>query len=300
MKHGAVLLAVALFFISGTVAGGECDLTTLESDEFLLDFQVQEDGTAEMKVTAKIPYPYDCIAEKQWEGLSTNPKQCDASLVTDALFRGFDFFVTNTDCTFSYDGATSHLLLQTASITEKIAKRSEGLLEIRFDKWRLAPEKEGAKNTLGIALPEGSKIKSYFPIQNSTKDGTKITWNPIPSEAISIQYEFTGREPNYLPLIGLGLAAAIIIGFIGKKIKDEKTRQKKISAFTHEQDNANKELKQLKLSYLKRRITEKTYQEKVEKINIRLDEIKVEKDGLESKRKGKERLKKIKIEKKIE
>jgi len=276
----------ALALLLPLVAAEDCVLSTGNSDEFELEFLIQADGSAEMKMRFLVPYSQQCLEERNWEALSQTQGICPEDIVSDALFRTMGFFVIESDCTVSYETESSALVIETDSKMEKIAAGSDGFYEITFEKWEMVPHKAGAKNTLRIVLPYNGKLDSYFPKTNSVREANSIFWAEIPSEPTSIRYSLSDPiAENALIIGGLLVAVAVVVGLMLNRLRKQKKVEENLEKLDVKKEEVGKEMKEAQTSYLKRRIDENTFKSLMAKLQIRLNRIKAKKEAAEKKEK---------------
>jgi len=263
-----------LLFCSFAIAE-DCAITSKNSDEFFFELHIQADGTALMKIQSKIPYSKECVQKNNLQALMQKPAECKGDIISDALFRSMDFFIIRSECKLSYNEQTSHLIVETSSTTEKIAAEKDGVWEVKFDKWAMAPST--SENALKIFLPAGSEIISYFPKKNSIREKNFIYWQEIPSEPIGLKYSAPQPlEKNPLAIAVGALGVIVVAVLVLRKFFASKNLEKKIKELEAKKEALNKELKDSETAYLKRKIDEKTYGDLVEEIKIKISDVKVE------------------------
>ena len=274
-----VLAAILTVLFLGSAAAADCRVSSTESDRFDLVFSINPDGTALMQMTAKIPYSRDCLGTGQG-GIQKNGG-CDAKTISDALFRSMDFFISDSDCNWSYDTQTGYLSVETRSLTEKITAEEDGTTALRFKKWVVASEKPQTINTLEVLLPAESEIISYFPQQNSRLQKNSIFWQAIPSDPIGVKYVLHKPFDATIPLIAIAGAGILLAGlFFLKKTKTSRKNREKIAELCKREETLNKKTEEMHILYLKRRIDEKTYHDAMEKLSLELSGAKAEKKEL--------------------
>ena len=289
MKTGKfVLFILAFVFFSGIAFAQDCDISSVDSEEFFFGLVVEEASTDTMVISLVLPYSAECAAEKNLKGLNLENIQCDGKVINDALFRSMGFFAISSECYMTYEEETEELLVETISVTDKLAKKQEnGEWVIEFSKWDWVTEKEGAINTMEISLPQGSEIISYFPQQNSVEGNNAISWNPIPSEPISVKYSYKGTIESNIGSIILGFAALLVLAyFVYGKFSSQREFGNKMSEFDSEEEILNKKLQEAKIFYLKRKLSEDSYRKMVEEMTMKLSEIKTKRKQLLEKNKN--------------
>ncbi len=280
------LAALLLFACPAFAADDECAISSAQSDEFFFELLVKPEGNAELKLGLKIPYSEDCFVQKDLGEALRQPVKCEEELISDALFRSLDFFIISSKCVASYDKPTGHLLIETSSLTEKIAEQKEGFWEIRFSKWALSPHKPGTVNNLRITLPTGSEIISYFPQKNSEKEENAIFWREIPEEPIGVKYTVPvplERNPLALAVIALVIAACALV--LARGLISKKTLRDRFTDLESKEVALQKEMGELQKAYLKRRVDEATFKKVSTELWLKLGKIKAEKDAFSAKEK---------------
>lgn len=265
-----------LFLLQNVFAVETCQISSKNSDEFLLEIHVLENETALLKVQFKVPYPIEC-ADKNSDLLAGKKISCPSAEINDALFRSLDFFIIKSNCTLTYNTQSKHLLVETISETEKIAKEADGFREIRFGKWNLIPESSGIKNTMKVILPDSSEIISFFPQQDGVMEKNTIFWREIPGEPLSIKYTRHVEEKSYLGEITLAILIIIAAIIIVKKYFSAKKFQEKLEEFNAQENAIKKELEELEVAYLRRKINDDTYTKLIMESQTKLSKIRLEK-----------------------
>lgn len=283
------------------VFGQDCTISAENSDEFLFEVYVQADGSTEMKTIWKIPYTQECVLEKGLTEFMGTPLKCDDGIISDVLFRSMNFFVINSECLYSFEKETRHLLIETASITEKIAKEDNGAWEIKFEKWDFNPP-EQMGNKMKIVLPQGARVISFFPKKDGQERMGYLSWSPIPKEPIGIKYSVPvpiGRNP-----IAWGATIAIVLiagAIIIKKLRDRHKVIEEIKTLKAKKVAINEEEKEMQVAYLKRRIDEQTFKKRVNELEEEKSEVDIEEKTIEVKEKivGKGKLRRMEKKKQL-
>lgn len=299
MRFYALASIAPLVFILAAAHAQECTISAENSDEFLFEVYVQEDGSTKMDTIWKIPYTKECVAEKGLEDFIDEPIECQEEIVSDVLFRSTNFFVISSQCFFSFEEETQHLLIKTSSFTEKIATEENGEWSIRFEKWEFeAPV--STSNSMKIFLPANGRVISYFPKKNGEQRINHISWEPVPKEPVGLKYSMPiPLEKNPLALGATLLVVLGALAIIVKKAMDKHKVVEKIKTLQAKKSAIEKEEKEMQVAYLKRRIDEQTFKKRVGELEEEKSEVDIEEKTIEEKEKpaiGKGRLRRMRKE----
>ncbi|MCX6798496.1 MAG: hypothetical protein NTW59_00140 [Candidatus Diapherotrites archaeon] len=272
-----------LLLLFSYAAAADCTISSTDSKEFKLSFAINGDGTVMMRMLAKIPYTKECVLRRFGEVMQNGA--CDGKTISDSLFKAMDFFISRSDCNWSYDSDAGMLGIETMSLTEKLVKDEEGVQTLRFNTWVTAPSMPDANNTLWVVLPPESEIVSYFPQKDSVKTKNGIFWPEIPADPIGVRFRQSGTAQQAQGTTALAIAAvaaaAAAVGLVYyKKSLAGRRKNEKISGLSKKEEMLSRKLEELHMMYLKRRIDEKTYRDAVENASLELSSVKAEKKAL--------------------
>jgi hypothetical protein len=208
------LIFVFIFALFGIVFAA-CEISTSDATEFDLNFQLSQNGLADVTMYLAVPFTQECFTQLN---LSAESFDCPAAILTarDALFQGLGFFSTQGGCKGSFSNDELRLVFSAAT-DMLVNKLQNETIEITFRQWDMVDaEKETLlKNKLTIIVPPGAKLVSFYPLSEpyakADFDNGIIVWEPIPGASKKPSVRYT-MENNNLLIILIALLVIVIIG----------------------------------------------------------------------------------------
>ncbi len=294
-----LVLAVLLLFLTASVFA-LCETTPDKIKRIDLSYNILSDGSADATFVLLVDYSESCLIEQfkdsidrnldsnfQIVEISSDQVYCPKEFILNNVKTELGNFPDGLNCisTFGNDKNTVRMNLtgKATSFAKKVDLNGESAYELTLGGTGFMASLPN-DSSLVIQLPNNAYFVNHSPLEGSTKQPTKLTWAPVPSEKVLVNYAQEGSiliaqpivqqkdDTNYLLILMMVILVLFVLVIINVRSKRASIPIAEQSLEAQLKDVKDK-IKNLEQMYMKRMIDETTYRHLNEQYQVQLNEV---------------------------